>query len=344
MAYKVTIGIPVYNVEKYIRRMIDSALAQTFESIEFLVLDDCGTDGSMELIREYQRNHSRGKDIRIVRQSRNLGIGNGRNRIIDEAQGQYLYFLDSDDEIAIETIELLYRNAKQYNAQIVYGSYERIEEFGNGVRYISYQYPSAQFLSGDDWAEFAYQKYDRVQAMIWNCLIDIDVLRRNNLRFQPIHYWEDFLFTMDLSTYINCAVLLPDITYYYYCREGTLSHFQKRDFINKDEIVSVANAVEQLKAQSSRLRQKSYFAYRMYKLMSTEFYIVTTVLRHQKAISPSFSNSELREMMRSPLTFGEILCFRHARLKNIVLYLFGILPPSLSVFLMKLVGKIRGLL
>ena len=344
MAYKVTIGIPVYNVEKYVRRMMDSALEQTFENLEFLVCDDCGTDGSMDIIREYQQNHPRGKDIRIVRQFKNLGIGYGRNRIIDEAKGQYLFFLDSDDEIAIETIELLYRNAKQYNAQIVYGSYERIEDFGNGVKRISNQYPSARFLCGDDWAEFAYQKYDCVQAMVWNCLIDIDVLRRNNLRFQPLNYWEDFLFTMDLPTYMNCAVLLPNITYYYYCREGTLSHFQKRNFINKDEIVRVANAVEILKAQSDRIRQKSYFPYRMYKLMSTEFYIVTTVFRHQKIISPSFSNLELREMMRSPLTFGEVLSFRHARLKNLVLYLFGILPPSLSVCLMKIVGILKRLL
>ena len=62
--YDVTIGIPVYNVEKYIRLTMDSALAQTFPNIEFLVLDDCGQDGSMNIVREYQKTHPRGKDIR----------------------------------------------------------------------------------------------------------------------------------------------------------------------------------------------------------------------------------------------------------------------------------------
>ena len=61
MGYEVTIGIPVYNVEKYIRLTMDSALAQTFESIEFLVLDDCGSDSSMDIVREYQQTHPRGK-------------------------------------------------------------------------------------------------------------------------------------------------------------------------------------------------------------------------------------------------------------------------------------------
>ena len=89
--YEVTIGIPVYNAEKYIRLAMDSALAQTFNDIEFLVIDDCGTDSSVDIVREYQQTHPRGKDIRIVRQPQNGGLGRARNRIIDEAQGIYLY-------------------------------------------------------------------------------------------------------------------------------------------------------------------------------------------------------------------------------------------------------------
>ena len=86
MPYEVTIGIPVYNVEKYIRLTMDSALAQTFDNIEFLILDDCGTDKSMEIVRDYQQKHPRGNNIRIVRQPQNMGIGNGRNRIIEDTR------------------------------------------------------------------------------------------------------------------------------------------------------------------------------------------------------------------------------------------------------------------
>lgn len=93
MEYEVTIAIPVYNAQKYIRNTMDSALAQSFQSIEFLVLDDCGEDGSMDIIREYQQNHSRGKDIRIVKQPQNMGIGCARNCIIDETRSRYLFFL-----------------------------------------------------------------------------------------------------------------------------------------------------------------------------------------------------------------------------------------------------------
>ena len=67
MPYEVTIGIPVYNVEKYIRQTLESALAQTFPSIEFLICDDCGTDSSITIVEEYQLRHPRGKDIRILK-------------------------------------------------------------------------------------------------------------------------------------------------------------------------------------------------------------------------------------------------------------------------------------
>ncbi len=344
MAYEVTIGIPVYNVEKYIRTSLESALAQTFDNIEFLVLDDCGTDSSMDIVREYQQTHPRGKDIRVVRQPHNMGLGQGRNRMVDEAQGRFMYFMDSDDKIAPNAIELLYGNALRYDAQIVYGSFERIETHeGNTVSVLN-QYPSVQFLKDDEWPIYVYREYNGIQGMIWNCLIDINVYRQNGLRHKPIQYWEDYTFTMDLPTYITRAVLLPDITYYYYCREGSLSNFQKRSSIKKEEILVTQRAVAQIKEQSDRLRDKVYFPGRMYKLMATEFYIVCTAFRHQEIINPPFTNKELHEMMRSPLTLQEILSFRQARFRNLVLYLFWKLPPSLSVLLMRLFAKMRHLI
>ena len=60
--YEVTIGIPVYNIERYIRKMMESALAQTFQSIEYLICDDCGTDSSIDIVKEYQNSHYRARN------------------------------------------------------------------------------------------------------------------------------------------------------------------------------------------------------------------------------------------------------------------------------------------
>lgn len=339
MAYAVTIGIPVYNVEKYIRLTLDSALAQTFQDIEFLVCDDCGADSSMDIVRDYQQNHPRGKDIRIVRQPKNMGLGNARNRIIDEAQGRYLYHLDADDAIAPNTIDLLYRAAVKYGAQLVYGSYERIDELCDEPKHTVFRYPDRQFLEEDEFAQWAYRKYDGIQAQTWNFLIDIDVYRSNHLRHQPVNFWEDFSLTIDLPTYVSRVVLLSDVTYYYYCRSGSLSHFQQRQHIAREEVERTARAINQLKDKSDRIRSKSYFPKRMYKLMMTDFYMISTVLHHRDTITPPFTNRELRDIMRSPLLLSEIMHFKVWRKRNLVLYMLGTLPSAISVALMKFISQ-----
>lgn len=342
--YEVTIGIPVYNAGKYIYLSMDSLMAQTFDNIEFLLIDDCGTDNSIDIIRDYQKKHLRGKDIRIVSQPKNMGIGAARNRIITEAKGRYLYFMDADDEIAHDTIEKLYNAIKQFDAEIVYGSYELIEEFGERVNKTPFVYPSISFSKEDEWPNFVYQNYGRIQANTWNFLISLEVIRKNNLRYKLINYWEDFTFTMDLPTYVNRVVLLPDITYHYYCRNGSASNYQKRSAIDKKEIQDTIQAVDEIKANSYRLRHKSYFPYRMRKVMMTDFYIVCSILHQKDIITPSFSTHEIHDIMRSPLSIKEILRFKHERVPNLFLYLLSVLPSGLSVFLMKVISKYRDLI
>ena len=344
MAYEVTVGIPVYNVEKYIRLTMDSALAQTFDSIEFLVLDDCGTDSSMDIVREYQQTHPRGKDIRIVRQPQNMGIGMARNRIIDEAKGKYLFFMDADDEMPNDSIQRLYHAAQQYSAQIVYGSNERIYDFDGRKRIEKDLYRPMQFLHGDDFANYAYESYRNIPANVWKYLIDISVYRDNHLRFQDINYWEDFVMTMDLPMYITRAVFIPNIIYSYYCRYGSLSNYQKRSHIDKSEIQKTIDALAVVKAQSSRLKSKTYFHKWLCKLMMTHFYMACTILKQWKVIEPSFTKSEVRDVMRSPLTFSDVLYLKGWKWKNLSLYLIGALPASVSVALVRLLGKSKGLL
>ena len=89
--YEVTLSIPVYNVEKYIHTALFSALNQNFESIEFLIVDDKGTDRSMELVNEIVSTHLRKNDIRIIDNLVNKGLSECRNIAVREAKGKYLH-------------------------------------------------------------------------------------------------------------------------------------------------------------------------------------------------------------------------------------------------------------
>ena len=343
MTYEVTIGIPVYNVEKYIRQTMECILGQTFESIEFILCDDCGVDASMSIVKEIKAAHPRGKDIKILRQPRNLGVGSARNRIIDEAHGKYLYFMDSDDLIATNTIEILHRNAEKYNAELVYGSMDKVFVYRSGEVFHYRSYPDILFLKEDDFANYVFRKYDGIQGSTCNILFDTDVFRKNRLRYKTINYWEDFTLTFDLPTYVTRVVLLSDVTYSYMCRADTLSNYQERSWIEKSEFLQTMHAIEELKSSSDRCLGKPYFAMRSFKLMMTCFYICCTILRHERITHPSFSSCEVRDFMKSPLSLAKTLALPNKRFANLFLYILGHLPSWLSVSLIRMVGKRKGL-
>ena len=343
MTYEVTIGIPVYNVEKYIRESLESALAQSFQSIEFLICDDCGIDSSIAIVQEYQNTHPRGADIRIVRQPCNMGLGCARNRMISESHGRYIFFMDSDDLLSPNAIELLYEQAKKYDADMVYGSMEKVLLYDNGRRIKNTDYPYRVFLMEDEFASWVYEKYDRIQASTCNFLIRTDVYRLNGIKYKPINYWEDFTTTIDLPSYVTRVVMLPNVTYHYICRSNSMSNYQSRDNIQKEEILQTMQAVSLIKNNSERICNKVYFSNRMLKVMMTCFYICCTILRNWEKIDPRFEKKELRIFMRYPISFRRVMSFRKCFFIHLLLYTLGFLPTSLSIIVMRSIGKIKGI-
>ena len=250
MKYDVTIGIPMYNVEGYIKRTMESALSQTYHSIEFLVLDDGSNDASLDIVNEFRANHPRGKDIRIISHKENMGPSISRNRIIDEAKGDFLFFLDSDDIIREDTVSLMMTQVHKYDTDIVFGSMEKIMLSGERIMY---QYPPMRFYEKDEFATFSYRKYAGIQASACNFLVRLSVIRNNRLKFFNSNYWEDFVFVLDLVTYIDKAVLLSDITYSYLCRRNSLSNYQQRELVDKDEVLRNIGVAEYMKSGCARL-------------------------------------------------------------------------------------------
>lgn len=341
MGVDVTIGIPVYKSVEFIRRALESALDQTYPSIEFLIVDDVGRDGSIDVVQLIKETHLRGSHIHILSHKENLGVAASRNDIIDNAQGEYLYFMDSDDTIAEDTIEVMMQNIRQYNAEIVFGSYKKIETSG---KEIIYQYPALQLLKKDELASYAYRKYAGIQASACNFLVKTSILRDSNHRFINTSFWEDFVFTFDLVTLISRAVLLPNITYFYMCRENSLSNYQQRKTISKDEILHNVRAIDHLKQTSFRLSDKAYFPNRCLNIVMTNFFIACYVIKRRHDISPYISDHEIKSLMKHPASFSEICNFHNVRIKNLLFYFLGILPPFLCVFFIRCIGKVKKMI
>ena len=113
---KVSVIIPVYNVEQYLKQCLDSVVNQTFKDIEIIIVNDCSPDNSLQIINEYQQKDSR---IVLVDLKENVGLGFSRNEGMKVAKGKYITFVDSDDWVTKDYVEILYNTIEKYQYDVI---------------------------------------------------------------------------------------------------------------------------------------------------------------------------------------------------------------------------------
>ena len=344
--YQVTIGMPVYGVENYIRKCMLSVLNQTFkDDIEIIAIDDWGPDKSIDIIKELQDSHPRGHNIRIIKQPKNMGCWAARNRILEEAQGEYIYLLDSDDYISEDCIEKLYYQAVKHNAEVVYGSVKPVNQEGICID-IGQDYLNQPYLvinEPDGLAKFANQSlHPTFRDYIWNSLIRHDFIERHHIRFKKAKFCDDMICSCDMTPLVNKAVLIPDYTYYYVIRDNSLSNYQYRKEIKNDDILEFIRIYSYLKNKCRELKDKPYYETRCTKGMILMFYAVCGFLKNRSRIVPKLENQVIKAALKHPLPIKEILRFKKHRMINIAFYLLGVIPAFMTISILTTIGKKKG--
>ena len=347
--YQITVGMPVWGVEKYIKRCLLSILNQDFDDMEVLVIDDCGTDRSIDIAKELATTHPKGDIIRIMRQPQNMGCWAARNRVLDEAQGKYIFLIDSDDYLFENAIPKLYQKAEETQVEVTYGSVLPVDEDGHPIKNSGVDginLPDVILRGEDKLACFANDntKKLRLNNFIWNIMLRSDFIKKHQLRFRKTKFWDDVLFNADMQPLVTSAAFISDLTYHYVIRDKSLSNYQKRDVIQVEEVRQHINNQEYLKAQCLSLINKSYFEVRMTKMMQAMFYVITGALKNEKCLSEHIPYKEYRDAMQHPLSWKKILCLKKCRSINLMFWLLGILPSSISVVIIKFIGKLRRLI
>ena len=346
--YKVTIGMPVYGVEPYIRKCMLSVLNQSFaDDIEILAVDDCGPDRSIDIIKELQESHPRGKNIKILTQPQNMRCWAARNRILEEAQGEYIMLIDSDDYISEDCIEKLYNQAVKHQVDVVYGSVLPVDIDGNSID-IGQDFLNQPYLvlRGEDClANYANKDvHPTLRDFIWNILFKHDFIEKNHIRFKQARFNDDMICSCDMIPLVKSAVIIPDHTYYYVIRDNSLSNYQHRKEIKLDEIEEFIRIYTYLKNKCLELKSKSYFETRCTKGMILMFFMICGVLKNRNRIKPKLKNKMVRDAMRHPLSLSSILRLKKHKLINLCFYVIGILPASLSVWAITILGKRKHVL
>ena len=214
----ITLAIPVYNAEAYVEQSLRSALDQDFElPYEVLVVDDCGTDKSMEVVHHVMEQHPRRNLVRTIRHPRNLGLGAARNTAIDQAHGKYLFFLDADDWLTIDCLSHLYALAEHHQSDVTAGS---TKQYQHGE--ILPRYSLCDKIVAHEAAGVWMVVHDIFMNIeMWNKLFRLDFLRQHHI--QTVHrIMEDSVFDFQVRALARSIVLTSHITHFYNIHENSI--------------------------------------------------------------------------------------------------------------------------
>lgn len=217
---KVSVIVPVYNVERYLQRCLDSILKQTEKNIEIICIEDCSTDTSFELLKQIGQNDKR---IQIIRNKRNCGLAFSRNCGITIADGEFIMFVDSDDYVPDCAVENMYRIAAERELDLVYGDVEIIPEEGILNAKEQVRIRKGDYKDTDGMQMFAQLvKHREMFGAAWGVLYRTSFIKREALQFRKDVLHEDIFFTFKavlMSKRVGC---IHQICYYYVQRADSI--------------------------------------------------------------------------------------------------------------------------
>ena len=241
MSCDVSVVIPLYNTEKFIRQCVDSDLAQTLTNIEIIIVNDCSTDNGPALCEELYGHNDR---VKIIHHEKNSGIGATRNTGTLHAEGTYVCYVDSDDEVFPDHLSNMFKTAVEYDADVVHntrafsimpkkGEKFPLEMLGLPKEYVISFCPDQKELTEltlldydlpsrlEDWVNHSYH------FSVWNSMYKRSFLREHNILFDKMKLAEDAVFYFQCMFNARRFVVRPGAGYLYRVVDASLSRSRK---------------------------------------------------------------------------------------------------------------------
>ena len=207
---KVSIIVPVYNVEKYIEKCLNSLVKQTMEDIEIIIVNDGSKDNSINVINKFIKQYP---EKIVYLEKENGGLSDARNYGLPYAKGEYIAFLDSDDYVEEDMYEKMYKLAKKENSDMVECDF-------------IWEYPNKQKEDIGQIYTNKKQMLEKVRVVAWNKLIKTNIVIENKITFPKGYRYEDVEFTYKLVPYLNRVSFLKKPCVHYVQRENSISNLQ----------------------------------------------------------------------------------------------------------------------
>lgn len=256
MNIKVSIIVPVYNSKKYLRRCLDSLVNQSLEEIEIILVNDCSTDESINILKEYEEKYK--NKVVLIDLKENRKPGGARNEGIEIAKGEYIGFVDSDDYVEKEMYEELYKLAKQGNYDMVDCGFDN-KSVGK----------MALSTTKETWGELNVEKRRRLIAypgFVWSKILKRSILIDNNIRFREKITFEDVDFMPIVMLYLKNVYASDLVLYYYTNNPKSITSDLHSSIQVKDKIKALRCLVRKFKELNAYEDYKDEITFTIYNM------------------------------------------------------------------------------
>lgn len=267
MQERISVVVPVYRTQRYLRKCLDSILRQTYPNMEIVVVNDCSPDDSAEICREYAEKY---EQVKYLELERNVGLSGARNAGMEAATGDFFGFVDSDDWVEPEAYEVLYRLMKRYETKIASSLY--YEVWKKGTEYVKEkprQTDGGEYL-GDVETMLVYY-ISRRDVMVTNKLFARSLF--DNIRFPDGKVFEDTYISYRLMEKAGSAAVSGEYLFDFLIRKGSITHSLKlNSFDYIDHVIERYENIAQRYAgtELERLCRKEIFEVLM--TLTSEFH------------------------------------------------------------------------
>jgi Glycosyltransferases involved in cell wall biogenesis len=325
----ISVIVPIYNIESFLPECIESILKQTFSGIELLLIDDGSNDRSGLICDEYAKNDKR----IIVFHQKNKGVSEARNLGIKKSRGKYVCFIDGDDYLEKDMLELLLSQFDSDNVQLAICGFQCKDENGNllyktetGNKFILDQDSAICSLFND-------KKY-RYQGYIWNKLFLKEIISKYNINFNPqIYFNEDRLFCFEYIKNCEKVSYSTSIEYnHIFYQNSAMSSIQNRNSFNKKYITDL-DAFETMRESINAYSKdnQSFFWHR---------YIESALKIHSLISECKYIDSKLSKQLKLIVIKGLSYNYiRHFGIKLYIKNLLFVINPSIFNQLIKITKK-----
>ncbi len=267
MQPKYSIVLPIYNVEKHLKKAIESVLNQSFENFEMILVNDSSPDGSERICTEYANKDSR---IKLINHPENKGLSAARNTGMEVATGEYIWFMDSDDYVECDLLSRVEDSLKKNRADIVvFGLIEEYFDKKDVYRYSKQQAVEEELISTKERIHERVIELEEntLYGYAWNKFYRLDLIKKLQLKFEKITLIEDIMFNVKYCMDIQSMNILGGALYHYEKRidNSLTSKFVPQYFeLHEKRVSMVCDQYKYWKAYSKDIKKRMGNIYARY--------------------------------------------------------------------------------